>query len=74
MERAAIPAVPRLLCLISCIDEDGGGVPIFSFTWQKVTTFEEQDPLAARREPMGKGTSPRARADDDDVITLAGHG
>src|SRR5215813_8405409 len=73
MERAAIPVVPGLLRLIPCIGEDGGGIPIFSFTWQKVTAFEEQNSLAARRKPMGEGTSSCTRADDDDVITLAGH-
>jgi len=58
MERAAILAVPRLFRLIFCIEEDGGGIPIFSFTRQKVTAFQDQDPLAARRQPMGDGPSP----------------
>src|SRR5262249_42444112 len=73
MERAAILAVPGLFRLILCIDEDSGGIPIFSFPRQKVTAFQDQDALAAWREPMREGTSPRARADDDAVIMLAGH-
>src|SRR5215831_19557440 len=74
MERSAILAVPGLLRLILRIDEDGGGIPIFSFPRQKVTTFQEQDLLAAGGEPVREGASPRARADDDDVVMLAGHG
>src|SRR5215475_7472505 len=73
VERVAILAVPGLFRLIPCIDEDGGRIPIFSFTWQKVTAFQEQDPLTARRKSMGEGDSPRTGANDDDVVTLAGH-
>jgi hypothetical protein len=73
-ERAAIAAVPRLFRLIPCIGKHGGGIPIFSFTRQKITAFQKQDALAARREPVGEGASPSTRADDDDVIMLAGHG
>src|SRR5262249_22778268 len=74
MESSAILSIPGLFRLIPCIDEDGGRIPIFSFTGQKVAAFQEQDPLAAWRKPMGEGTSPRTSADDDGVITLAGHG
>src|SRR5262252_5654164 len=70
VERSAIPAVPGLFRLILCIDEHGGRIPIFSFARQKITAFQEQDPLTARREPMGKGASPRTGANDDDVVTL----
>src|SRR5262249_14531556 len=74
MERTAILAVPGLFRLILCIDEDSGGIPIFSFPWQKVTTFQEQDLLTAGGAPVRGGASPRAGADDDDVVMLAGHG
>src|SRR5258708_23673001 len=72
MERAAILAVPGLFRLILCVEEDGGGIPIFSFTRQKGAAFQKQDPLAARREPMRERTSPRTRPDADNAVTLAG--
>src|SRR5579871_657124 len=73
MERPSIPPIPGLFGLIPCIDEDRAGIPVFSFTRQKVTAFEEEDPLAARCKSMGECASPRTGADDDGVVTFADH-
>ncbi len=65
-ERAAIAAIPRLFRLIPALTKTAARgnhrVPKAGCA------------LAARRKPMSEGASPSTRADDDDVITLAGHG
>jgi hypothetical protein len=53
---------------------DNDGIPVFPFTRQEVTPFQDQNPFAARRQPMREGSPSRTRADDDDVITFAAHG
>src|SRR6516225_3147545 len=53
--------------------EAGRRVPVVPLSWQEIAALEQQDALAARREPIGERTAAGAGADNDHVITFARH-
>ena len=74
VERLAVLVVPGLSCLVSVLGKDCFGVPIFPFTRQVATAFQDQDALPRRGEAMRECAAAGAASDDDDVVMFSGHG
>src|SRR5204862_3444677 len=68
MERCAVLVVPLFLCRVPALDVHGARAPVVLFPPNVVTAFEQEDPLARRREVVSKRPAARARADDDHVV------
>ena len=73
-ERDAVLVVPTLRGDVALAAEDLLGVPVLRLSWHVTATFQEQDPLARRRQPVGERAAARAGADDDDVVVVVDHG
>ena len=67
-ELVAVAVQPELRRTVLALHEDRGGVPVVPLARQVVTTFEQQDLLAGRRQPVSERASTGPGADDDHVV------
>src|SRR5262249_22929851 len=67
-ERGAGAVVPGVRGDVAVVDEHRSDIPVLGFACEPVAPFEQQDPLAARRELPGQRSAACTRADDDHVV------
>src|SRR2546428_3527011 len=73
VELAAVLVAPGLLDVVAALGDDRVRVPVLLLAWDVIAPLEEEDALAGRREAVGEGPAPRARADDDHVVAVVRH-
>jgi hypothetical protein len=72
-EGPVVEVVEGLAGGVSRLAEHGAGVPVLPLSRKIVTAFEQQNPLAGFSHPGRGRRTPRAAADDEDVVMIAGH-
>ena len=72
LERGAVGVVPGVGRDVPAFQEHLLGLPVLGLARQEVAPFEQQDPLAGRREGVGQGAPTGPGPDDDDVVVV-GH-
>src|SRR4051794_15874532 len=70
-EAMAVLVEPLLVGQVAALEEALVRVPVLGLAGQVAAAFQQQDPLAARREAVGERAAAGARADDDDVVVGA---
>ena len=73
MELLAVLVAPDFLRGVLAVDVDGLRAPVVLLAGDEVAALEHQDPLAGRGERPEQRPAAGARADDDDVVVVAGH-
>src|SRR5262249_28939703 len=74
VEWIAVSIVPDFFGLVFALNVYGAGAPVVLLAGHVVTAFQQENPLACRRQLAGESSATRARADDDHVImTLMVH-
>ena len=72
LERRPVTVVPGIRRNVLPVNEHVAGVPVAQLLGQKVTAFQQQDPLARRGKGVRK-RAPASPAPDHDDVELVGH-
>ena len=70
MKFIAVLVEPRFFSVVVGVDIDNLRVPVRLFAGNVVTSLQNEDALARRREMIRQGASPGARSDDDYVVAV----
>src|ERR1700733_11506157 len=73
MEGLVLLVDPDIFGVIAVVEEDGGGIPVEFFLWQKSAALEDEDALPCLGQMKRQCAASRSSSDDDDVVLVV-HG
>src|SRR6516165_7217458 len=70
---AALAVGPDFSCLITGVQVNRRGTPVFLFSRHVAAAFQQKNALASGRQFGGQGSASGPGSDDDDVVVIIRH-